>query len=450
MRATFLHMADCHLGYRQYNNTDRQNDFTRAYLNIIDAAIARKVDFVLLAGDLFEKRTIDPLTLHHAISGLERLKNANIPCLAVEGNHELTYYRDSIGWMRFLAEQEWLTLLNPRIDGGRAALAPYENHRGAYVEPVAGLRVYGIRYYGSATAQVVRRVAGALAEADKEGVEYTIVMAHTGVEGVLTGDAGGLSHRELAPLRPHVDYLALGHIHKPYDFDDWIYNPGSPETCSLSEAAWPERGYYLVDVDTEAETKHHPALHANRRRPFVRLRFRVDHCETPVDLFDQCRRYVERKHRERPSAQRQEKPVVVLRLSGVLPFDRSALALDPLKQMVEDIYAPLICLVRNETQSAEFAVAADQQISRQALERKIIADLLERDSRFRARSGEWTELVLSIKQLAISGASADAVVEELANGAQRLASTDAAAETADGYQRQVKLRATVGGDQMPC
>ncbi len=417
MRATFLHMADCHLGHRQYNSKDRQNDFTRAYLDIIQAAIDHKVDFVVLAGDLFEKRAIDALTLNHAIIGLERLKKADIPCIAVEGNHELAYYRDSIGWMHFLAERELLMLLNPQFDGGRVTLAPYEKRQGAYVEPLPGLRIYGIRYYGSATAQVVQGMAAGLATADKDGVEYTIFIAHTGIEDVLPRDTGGLSHRKLAPLRPHVDYLALGHIHKPYTFDNWIFNPGSPETCTLTEAAWPQRGYYLVDVDTETETKHCPVLHANRRRPFERLHFKVDHCETAVDLSDQCRRFVERKRREHRSA---GAPVVELRLSGVLPFDRSALALEPLKQMVEEIYRPLICLVRNATQAAEFAVATDQQLSRRALERQIVADLLERDSRFRARSEEWTELTLAIKQLAVTGASPTAVLEELANGSQRL------------------------------
>ena len=221
-------MADCHLGYRQYNSRERQNDFTRAYLDIIGAAIDREVDFVLLAGDLFEKRAISPVTLDHAIIGLERLRKAGIPCLAVEGNHELAYYRDSIGWVRFLADRELLTLLNPQLDGERVTLAPCENCRGAYVEPVPGLRVYGMRYYGSSTARVVLLVASALASADKQGIEYTIFMAHAGVEGALGRHGGTLSPRELAPLRRHVDYLALGHIHKPYEFDNWIYNPGSP------------------------------------------------------------------------------------------------------------------------------------------------------------------------------------------------------------------------------
>ncbi len=86
MKARFLHFADTHLGYRQYNNLDRYDDFARAFLAVIDVAIAEKVDFVVLAGDLFEKRSIEALTLNQAMIGLERLKAANIPCVAVEGN----------------------------------------------------------------------------------------------------------------------------------------------------------------------------------------------------------------------------------------------------------------------------------------------------------------------------------------------------------------------------
>ena len=430
MRATFLHMADCHLGYRQYNSRDRQSDFARAYFDIIDRAIKQKVDFVLLAGDLFEKRAIDPRTLVHAITGLERLRVAGIPCLAVEGNHELAYHRDRMGWMEFLAERELLTLLNPKIEGERVTLSPYAQRRGAYVEPLPGLRVYGMRYCGSATAHVVHSVAGALAASDRRGVEYTILMAHTGVEGVVAGRGDGLNQREMAPLRPHVDYLALGHFHNPFEFDNWIYNPGSAETNSMTEAAWPERGSYLVEVDTETRPKHRAVLHANARRPFQRLFFKVDGCDTPVKLVDHCRRYVERGRRQFKG----NAPVVELRLTGVLPFDRSALPLEPIKQMVEEVYRPLICFVRNDTRAAEFAVEEGQQLSRPALERQIIAGLLERDSRFRARGAEWTELALAIKDLAVSGASAEAVLDEFAQGEERIRKGRADLSQGDEFQ----------------
>ena len=116
MKARFLHFADCHLGNRQYNNIERGHDFGRAFIWVIDKAVAEKVDFVVLAGDLFEKRSIDAQTLQQAMRGLERLQRANIPCLAVEGNHELAYFEDRVGWMPFLAARDLLILLDAKFE----------------------------------------------------------------------------------------------------------------------------------------------------------------------------------------------------------------------------------------------------------------------------------------------------------------------------------------------
>lgn len=416
-RARFLHMADCHLGYRQYNSRDRYNDFTRAFISVVRTAVEEAVDFVVLAGDLFEKRTIDALTLAAAMRGLERLKDAGIPCIAVEGNHELSHYSEALGWMEFLAERGLLILLSPTFHKDGVELPAYEKRSGAYYEPVEGIRVYGMRYLGSGTATAVERMAAALTS-QAERADYTILIAHTGVEGVLPGESGGLSHRQLAPLRPSVDYLALGHIHKPFDFDGWIYNPGSLETCSMTEAAWPERGFYLVEVDTEREREadepaHRVALHSNPRRPFVRLRFATDHTASPEDLYLQCAQFVERKARDAGRQSDENAPVVELRLTGVLPFDRAALELERLDLLVRTHFSPVLCHVRNATQPSEYAVTTDAQLDRKALERQIISDLLERDVRFRGESERWTEFVLGLKDLVLKGTPPSEILNEV-------------------------------------
>ena len=113
MKCKFLHLSDVHLGYQQYNCKERFNDFGRAFLHIVDRAISERVDFVVLAGDLFQKRAIDPPTLLQAIEGLSRLKGAGIPVAAVEGNHERAHYRDVFSWMDFLADRGYFALLNP-------------------------------------------------------------------------------------------------------------------------------------------------------------------------------------------------------------------------------------------------------------------------------------------------------------------------------------------------
>ncbi len=121
MRAVFVHTADNHLGYEQYGVKERFNDFTRAFWGIVDDAIARKADLFVIAGDLFNKRAIDARTLMHAQQGLERLRDAGIPAVAIEGNHDRSYYRDGVSWLEFLCWQKLLILLNPYFQRGRPA-----------------------------------------------------------------------------------------------------------------------------------------------------------------------------------------------------------------------------------------------------------------------------------------------------------------------------------------
>ena len=420
MQARFLHLADCHLGKWQYNNRERYNDFGRAFHYIADEAIRAQVDFVILAGDLFEKRSIDALTLNQAVRGLEKLKKHNIPCLAVEGNHERVFFSEQVGWLKFLALQDLLILLDAPFENGTAQLVPYANRGGSYFNPMPGLRVHGLRYVGAATATAIESYAKALEQEDKAAIDYTIFIAHAGVEGVLP-DQGGLSHRQWSVLRPYVDYLALGHIHKPYSFDNWIYNPGSPESCSVTEAVWEERGYFLVNIDTacpdEAEAKHRASLHANPRRTFHRFTLKTDLLQSPAELYDHCREFLQRKARDL-GVQRltsSQRPVVELQLSGVLPFERSAVDLEALEKLVNESFSPLVGLVKNFTRTPELAVEGSELLSRAELERKVLTELLERDVRYRPQSDEWAALALSIKHLALTGASADTVLTELDN-----------------------------------
>lgn len=420
MQARFLHLADCHLGKWQYNHKERYNDFGRAFVYIIEAAIAANVDFVVLAGDLFEKRSIDARTLNQAMHGLEKLAKQNIPCFAIEGNHERAYYSEQVGWLEFLAVRELLILLDAPFVNGEAQLSSYANRRGSYYDPVPGLRIHGLRYVGAGTATAIEAYAKALEQQNKENIDYTIFMAHAGVEGVLP-EQGGLSHRQWSVLRSHVDYLALGHIHKPYSFDNWIYNPGSPESCSVTEAEWDERGYFLVSVNTseiEADNaKHNATLHANPRRKFHRFTFKTDLLQSPVDLYERCGEFLQRKARDL-EVQRlapTQRPVVELQLTGVLPFERSALDLETLEKLVQESFTPLVGLVKNFTRTPEMTVDGAELLSRAELERKVLTELLDRDARFRPQSDNWASLALTLKQMALNGVGADAILTELGN-----------------------------------
>lgn len=425
MKARFLHLADCHLGYKQYNRSERFDDFARAFLHIVNVAVEEKVDFVILAGDLFQKRAIDALTLQQAMHILDRLKVANIPCIAVEGNHELSYYHEFLGWVEFLARQEMLVLLSPEFENGLPQIAPYQQRKGAYFDPIPGLRVFGMKYEGASTARVLASYADALGQSETDDIVYSVFVAHTGVEGVLANDSGGLSHRQLAVLRPHVDYLALGHIHKPFIIDDWIYNPGSPETCSMTEASWPDRGYFIVDVDTDREQpdeerirplKHQAQLRSNPRRAFHRINVQVDHLASPEALYDHAQELLLRKARDTSQDRRSPEvaPVVELLLTGILPFDRSDLDLKLLEQLVQESFQPLHVQVRNLSRIPNAEIQTDERLSRPELEHRVLSSLFSQDARYAENNEQWAQLAITIKNLALTGSDPESIIQSLA------------------------------------
>jgi len=406
----FMHIADIHLGYQQYSSRARFDDFSRVFLYLVEQALAHQVDFLLLAGDLFEKRTVDPLAMRVAIEGLRRLRDAGIPVVAVEGNHEKAHYRDQYSWVDFLDGLGYLHLLSPRFEEGRAILEPYGDEGGAYVDLPGGIRVYGLKYYGASTGKVFRLFADALAELDHSHVGFSIVVAHAGLEGQLPRYSGTLTYNDLAPLCERINYLALGHIHKPYAVEDWIYNPGSPETWNVEEVAWPERGYYLVEIEPGSDPGHKAELIAPPRRPFHRLRLPVDALEKPNALYDAVRTLLRRKDRE---IVRDPPPVIELTLTGVLAFDRFDLDLDYVEGIVQEAISPLLVRVRNATTPAEFEIAVDVEASRPELERSIIRELLERDARYRPAAGDWTRVALDVKRMALESSTPEAMIDYL-------------------------------------
>jgi exonuclease SbcD len=406
----FLHTADVHLGYQQYNSKERFNDFGRAFLHVAGRAPAEKADFFLLAGDFFEKRTVDPMAMMQAVDGLRSLQAEGIPVIAVEGNHERAHYRDQLSWLEFLDGIGLLTLLNATVGDDRLHLAPYSpGEGGAYVDLPGGVRVYGLKYYGAATERVLALFQQALSELDGPQAAYSILLMHAGLEGILPRCSGAVSREAVEPLRPWINYLALGHIHKPYDVDGWIYNPGSLETWAMDEVAWTSRGYYIVDLAAQSAVKHHAELVPTPRRHFQRLRVSVETCPSPEAVYDAVQACLSRVRL--PSSDRQ--PVIELGLEGTLSFDRLQLDLGYVESLVREALDPLLARVQNVTVPTEFEVNVRRATTRAELEHQVLRELIERDVRYRADAGAWAQIAIDLKRMALEGSSPDAILAHL-------------------------------------
>ncbi len=269
----FIHMADVHLGYRQYGCEERLVDFAQSFLDAINYGINNEVDFIIIAGDLFHKRSeMDPVTLTQATKVLEKAQKADIPVVAVEGNHDSTYFRDRFSWMDYLAKNDLLINLKPSFDDG-LVLEEWDGEKGAYVD-LDGARIYGMKYYGSLTSRILEEYQKKI---KKNG--FTIFTAHAGVEGYMN-IYGCIPSSVLHQFKKSVDYVALGHIHQSIVEDNFIFNPGSLETCDITESSF-NRGIFYVEWDDKL---HYQLVEGFSKRKFLSLEYEIEDNDFHSDL----------------------------------------------------------------------------------------------------------------------------------------------------------------------
>lgn len=409
MTISFLHLSDVHLGYQQYNLQERFKDFARAFMKAVDYAIDKNVDFILICGDLFNKSALDPLTLLQAVRALEKLETAEIKAIVISGNHDQPRYQDKFSWLEYLAERGHLILLKPKFGEGEITFPQYDGIKGGYIE-IKGVQIYGVPFLGASIVPVLEELPNALSSRKKGQIVFTVVMAHFGLQGEIPGMPGGVPYELIAKIKDHVDYLALGHWHKPFEHDNWILNPGSLEHCGMDEIHW-EGGFYHVIVDNIAGKGHEVNHIRCERRPFHRFKFEVDLFKTPEKLSEGFEKYLVNEKKKIPTTVLS--PVIEISLAGILPFDRTSLDLEHLQALVESHFSPLIVRLKNHTRPTEFEISTEENLPQIQLERQIIRELFLQNSQYQKHAEQWADLAIEIKKLALKGNHPDSVVSAL-------------------------------------
>jgi DNA repair exonuclease SbcCD nuclease subunit len=414
----FLHISDVHLGCRRYNLEERTKDFFRSWYDVIENhALANEVDFVVIAGDFFDRRQIDPQTMNHALAGLQLLKDAGIPVVAIEGNHDRRDAVSDYSWMRSFSQAGFLILLEPaRVAENSEDALPWEmlpwdeeTHTGSYVD-IKGARIFGTHWYGTSANAAMPMLAESLRRARGEGL-FQILLLHTDVEGQLNRPIPALSVERLKELRALVDYVALGHTHKRFELENWAFNPGSLEACSIDEYR-EERGLYVVEVgDDHSVTAKF--IDDYVQRPFQRLVFDVSGAEDPEVVHAGVLETVKREARAHDPESHDPAPIIEISLRGHLGFKNSLLDLRRMREDALKETGALHVMLKNQSVPVEYAVAAglDADTSRAHRERRIIADLIARDVRFRDRASDMAELVLEAKRRALGDETPESILE---------------------------------------
>jgi len=406
----FLHLSDIHLGYQQYGLPERFNDFSRGFESAIAYGVSNHVDAILIAGDLFNKTTIEPMAFIQAAETLASARDAGISVLAIAGNHDQARYRDQISWLNVLAHEGYLHLLHPELSNDVCRLQPWDDGEceGGYID-IQNVRIVGLPWLGASTSSWLPEVASSIDTLPRDNTNFTVLLTHAALEGELARVASYVTHAQLVPLRHSVDYMALGHLHKPFEHDDWLYNPGSLEVYDISEISW-GKGWYDVSVDQQGNKRVH-RIHSTHR-PFFSQEFPVGVYSNPADLLRSLRDSV----REWASTWQAEgeKPVVEINLEGELTFERHDFDIQQVHQILREEAELLHTLVNtNKLRSPGMEINPDEILPQDELEKSVLCEIARSDSRFAAHPGDWARVMLEIKQMALEERDAGEILEAL-------------------------------------
>lgn len=273
MTIKILHLSDTHIGsgfsHGKINPETRVNtrleDFSKTLSMCIDRAIAEPVDLVLFGGDAFPDATPAPYIHKVFASQFRRLADANIPTVLLVGNHDqhsgggggasLSIYK-TLGVPGFIVGEKIGTHRLTTANGDIQIITlPWQNH-GILMsrEKTEGLSVLEVE-------QLLIKKLELILEAQVRSLDPeipTVLLGHLmadraniGAERFLAVGKGFTLPMSLL-IRPEIDYVALGHVHKHQNLnpsnDPPVIYPGSIERVDFSEEK-ETKGYVFVQIE---------------------------------------------------------------------------------------------------------------------------------------------------------------------------------------------------------
>ena len=406
----FLHIADVHLGCTRYQLAESPRDFFDAWIDVLRRyAIGEQVDFVIMCGDFFHKRSVPPETMNYAVEGLTMMREAGIPVITIEGNHDQKHTDSEFSWLRSLAAWGLVKLLEPQLIDGKMTYEPWDEttKKGGYID-IGGARIFGSDWYGASGNWAIPMLTEAI-KGNRRAGAFHILMLHTDVEGHQMHPIPALSLDALKELKTAVEYVGLGHTHKHYEIDNWAFNPGSIEITNISEFR-ETRGVFIVEVDNEnnVSARHIEDYHF---RPFQQLAFQVTgYADAKViteDVLNMIRTEARVAEADKPE------PIIEIALRGQLGFPNSLLEIQKIRDETISITGALHVRIKNHTVPADYldTPESDDDTGRERLERRVIEDLIVRDNRYKTRTEDISDAVIGAKRMALGDEEPQKIAE---------------------------------------
>ncbi len=240
-------MADCHLGgWREPKLKDINNT---AFVMAIDRCIKEEVDFVLIAGDLFNTALPAIENIKLAVEQLKKLKDFHIPVYTIEGSHDMSPSGKTI---LDVFESAGLTINvvksgEPDPEGKLTLRFTEDLNTGIKITGLIGKKG-GLEknYYYNLSRENLESEKG-----------YKIFMFHTAITELKTKELANMDAMPISLLPAGFNYYAGGHVHivDKKDFEGYknVVYPGPIWPNSFAELEKLGCGGFVLVTNEKAE-----------------------------------------------------------------------------------------------------------------------------------------------------------------------------------------------------
>lgn len=291
----FAHLADCHIG--SWRDPKLKDTSTLAFCKAIDKCIKEKVDFILIAGDLFNTSFPRLDNLKSVVTKFKQLKDIEIPVYIVPGSHD---YSPSGKTILDVLEEAGLfvNVFKGTVENGKLKLNfTVDKKTGAKITGILGKRgALEKTYYEKLFLDNLEKEDG-----------YKIFLFHSGIDELKPKEMENIVSQPLSLLPKGFDYYAGGHVHivddKQIEGYGRIVYPGPLFPNSFAELEKLERGgFYIVE---DGNARWEPIQIYN----IEKIQIDCNHL-TPQDIRNKIFEKIKNKEFNNT--------VVLIRLSGVL------------------------------------------------------------------------------------------------------------------------------------
>ena len=356
----FAHLSDIHLGFQKHEALQKveQDVFEKA----LDECISRKVDFILIPGDMFHVNIPEMRVQKYAFSKFRQVYDAGIPVYVVYGSHDFSPVSNSV--IDLLAEVGYIIKVTKAVsneDGSISLRFITDSKTDAKIAGLSGLKVGKDKeWYEKLDRKALEAESG-----------FKIFLFHGGISDMKTDSTMEGDLMPLSLLPQDFDYYAGGHMHK-YNHQSFsgyshVVYPGTPFAgfhVDLEEnAKGQKRGFVIVDFEDTVKSVEFV--------PLSNTQYEMIEIDAGNRMAESVNKELVEKSKEIDPANK----IIIIKIQGELTSGKTSdVDVSSIRETLNEKGALVVNISKNRLTSKEYSITAAKGNDKEEIETNVFSE----------------------------------------------------------------------------